>query len=796
MSIISSELLLGSAEDAAFFAERSLRFNSLEYAYAERSLTATGNRRTYTISCWVKTGTQYTTPDTSSQNCNFNFFSVGQSSAVHTQFRVTGGYLQAISYNTSQQFNVAPADRTLFDGTAFYHIVFAVDTTQATASNRVKLYVNGELLDTTGSSFPTQNLDTFVNFTGMSARIAQSHQGIYYSGYLSEFYLIDGQSLTPSSFADYDVDGTWVPIKYTGSYGTNGLYLNFQDNASVSAVLADKSGNSNNFTGYNLSVTPGEQDDSFFDVPSKGTQTDTGVGGEVSGNYCLFAINSSTKYVLKNCGTNVVPGSSGDWSLLGSMALPVGKWYWEHEVLNNADGGNYFGVGVADVGTQDTKTRFAEWGCTWNTLYGAVYLNGFNVTSTGHLGVVGDIIGVAYDADNLTIKFYVNNTLQTTQNLTANRLYAPFFWSKGTTSQTYVNFGAKAYTYTAPSGYKAVCSVNCPYPIIDGTTGQASFIYTGTAASNTISGLNFSPDFTWLKSRVSGASGHTITDIVRGPSISDYMNSNVPESTQNTLTSFNSDGITISASSSVNYSGFTYAGWVWDAGTSTTTNTAGTIPVQLRANPTYGFSIATYTGNGISGATTGHGLGVRPGYVLTKPRTFGIAYFTFSYYYDWGQNHSYMVANQIGPAAGWGASMNATTITRTNNNPENANGQPYISYHFAPVPGYSAMGLYDGASGSLRAYVSLGFRPKFILLKNTINNANWLIYDDNRLGYNPKNYDIIQNSSAGDSTTQWLRILSNGFQIQTSDLALNTVSNTYFYMAFAEKPFGFEPAFM
>jgi hypothetical protein len=177
------------------------------------------------------------------------------------------------------------------DVSSWYHIVLQYDTTQATASDRIRFYVNGvQVTSFSSSTDPSLNYDGYINNTG-SHSIGRTGllNALYLDAYLADIHFIDSQALTPSAFGEFDTNGVWQPIAFsTGSYGTNGFRLPFSDNSTAAALGTDSSGSGNTWTVNNMSVATGAGNDSLRDSPTNGSQTDTGVGGEVVGNYCTW----------------------------------------------------------------------------------------------------------------------------------------------------------------------------------------------------------------------------------------------------------------------------------------------------------------------------------------------------------------------------------------------------------------------------------------------------------------------------------------------------------------------------
>ena len=246
-----NELLLRTAAGAAggYSIERSLRFNSADSAYLSRTPASAGNRKTWTWSGWIKRAQV-----TNAQNL-FGSTSDGYN-VNYSLLYFPGTQLRFEDYSASSLRCQIRTTQVFRDPSAWFHVVLAVDTTQATSTNRVKVYVNGtEVTDLSQTTYPSQNTDLFINSTN-GHHISYSSSGV--DGYLADIYFIDGSALTPSSFGETDATtGVWVPKAPTGlTYGTNGFHLDFADNSSAAALGYDAAG-SNDWTVNNLSVWNG-----------------------------------------------------------------------------------------------------------------------------------------------------------------------------------------------------------------------------------------------------------------------------------------------------------------------------------------------------------------------------------------------------------------------------------------------------------------------------------------------------------------------------------------------------------
>jgi hypothetical protein len=309
----------------------------------------------------------------------------------------------------------------------------------------------------------------------------------------------------------------------------------------------------------------------------------------------------------------------------------------------------------------------------------------------------------------------------------------------------------------------------------------------------------------WIKAR-NAVANHVAFDIIRGANKAIYPSlTNAEDTYTATLTSFNSSGFTLGYDdwSGVNQSGRTYVGWAWDAGTTTVSNTQGSITggSQVRANPSSGFSIINWTVGTANNVTVGHGLNVAPSFIITKNRnnTFGWACYHSGIanaqngYIDlqttgaftttssaWNNTSPTSSVFTVGTASWWGSSTNSM-----------------IAYAFAPVSGYSSMSSFVGNGSSDGPFVYTGFRPRWVMVKRSSaagSGGNWIIKDALRDGYNDNLRNLYANLSAAEESFYSFDILSNGFKIRSTDVDINQSGGTYIYAAFAESPFQYARA--
>ena len=773
---------------------RSLRFNSADSAYLNRTPASASNRTTWTYSGWVKRSKLGTIQDIFTGNA-------GASNANFLQLMFYSDDTFWINGWTTAWRKTTQVFR---DVSAWYHIVVVWDTTQATASNRVKLYVNGtQVTAFSASSDPALNDTTGVNAASTHYISTYNASSELYDGYMTEVNFIDGQALTPSSFGATDAQtGVWSPKAYSGSYGTNGFYLNFSDNSNTTAATLGKdySGNGNNWTPNNFSVTAGAGNDSLVDSPTS-YGTDTGVGGTVRGNYATLnplVVFGTSAFTNGNLDVSV---SSANTNNFATIAIPTsGKWYWEYQITS-VGGGAFPMAGIIATGSSALTSNVVYRTNGDKNIDGTGSAYGATYTTT-------DIIGVAVDVDGGTVTFYKNGTSQgAITYATSSGNYSPALRSNAATDNFTFNFGQRAFAYTAPSGYKALCTQNLPTPTIGATSNSlatqffAPVIYTGTNATQSIT-TGFQPDLVWIKTR-STSSRNTLFDAVRGVTKVLWSDSTDAEGTANAgtgLTSLNSTGFTLGTeiagtSGSTNVSGVTYASWNWKANGSGSSNTAGSITSTVSANTTAGFSVVTYT-NASSG-TVGHGLGVAPAMVIYKDRTNNAVNWIVLHQSLTNMSNYFLVLNASNAVAtGTALGGNPTSSVIYTNTNIIQNGAASVAYCFAEVAGYSKMGSWTGNGSATGPFIYCGFRPAFVLVKNTTSaGPQWWILDNKRNTYNPEDLALAPSLNLNEQTIPTcLNFLSNGFQVTTTNGDFNTSGSNYIFMAIAENPFKYSLA--
>jgi hypothetical protein len=787
---------------------KSLRFNSADSAYLNRTMAAaaTSNTKT-TFSCWVKRSKISTLQYLFASYENSNvaggiYFTTGDIITIYLDMSAAGS--DETTWTTTAVFR---------DVSAWYHVVVSIDVSQATNANKVLLYINGVSQTLTASQTGTIVTTQRLLANGASDTIGKYFNSSGYGDfYLTEYNVIDGQQLTPSSFGMTDpITGVWEPLKYSGTYGTNGFYLNFKDATSTTTLGLDYSGNSNTWTTNNFSVTAGAGNDSLTDVPTPWIVYNTtgDVGGVVRGNYCtLNPLNKAPSNVVLSNGNLEASSSftSDHRCFAATFQVTSGKWYWEVQYATGTISAGSNIVGIFNLPTPDTANNRRPADSVNNGI--GIRQDGQSESDNnlaayfGSSIAVADIIGIKLDADAGTVAFNVNGGSfgSTLTFVSAGGVYTPGgdIRASSGTPITIHNFGQRPFAYTPPSGFLSLCTTNLPAStVLKGSEYMNAVLYTGTGSPLSVTGVGFKPDWVWAKKR-SATDDHVTSDALRGVQKDLTPNSTAAEATNtNGLQSFDSDGFSIGSGSGSGVwggnSGATYVAWNWKASNAAgVTNTAGSITSTVSANTTSGFSIVTYTGTGAN-ATVGHGLGVAPSMVIVKNRTDGTR--------DWLVYHSSigntaavflnLTSASVALSAYWNnTSPTSSVFSLGNSSAGNGSTNNLVAYCFAPISGFSAFGSYTGNGSADGPFVYTGFRPRWVMLKKTSATDDWVVFDTARDTFNVVNDWLFPNLSNAELTSAGSPdVLSNGFKLRSTSGATNASGATFIYAAFAENPF-------
>ena len=578
-----------------------------------------------------------------------------------------------------------------------------------------------------------------------------------------------------------------------------------------------------------------------FDVPRPYTPVgiatwravpDTTANNFATLNPLVPSVFSSGDRSISNGNLTVTTITTGNGTNARStIGVSTGRWYAETYLSGDTNGGGSF-LAVLGIGRTDNQTNASSgdhinyYGSNGNKYD---YDNGSpTISSYGSTYTTGDIIGISINGDNGEVVFYKNGVSQGVAKTFTTSQYPLFFqmedgasaatvtynmnfgqnptFSGNTTAGTYTDSNNKGlFKYQPPSGFLALCEDNLPTPAIsDPGKYFKTVLYTGDGNSGrSIVGVGFTPDLVWIKSR-NAATWHVITDSVRGPNRALYSNQTYAENQTasnpvlGSVLSFNSDGFSLAVdpdsngNNGWNNSGNSLVAWCWKAGAGTTsTNTNGSITSVVSVNQDAGFSIVSYTGNGTSGATVGHGLNKTVKFMITKSRNTtdnwvvhtnvtGTQTFSFLNLTNGGTTDSV-------------AAPTSSVFYRGSANTINGSGLPYIAYCWAEIEGYSKFGSFSGNSSTDGVFVYTGFRPAWVMIKRTDSTDSWAIFDSSRDSTNPVERLLRAESSNAEATMTSLvsnpfgDLLSNGFKVRNTSTIDNVGS--YVFAAFAESPF-------
>ena len=605
--------LLSASGGKAYEIDQSIMLDAEDAPKLRRTPSSEGNRRTFTFSTWCKRAS-LGYGGTAGSDYNYlmgAFVSAGGSTDDSHYFAF--GFMNSdalVAGGWSTTFRLT--NRLFRDTSAWYHLVLQVDTTQGTADNRVKVYVNGvQETSFSTSNNPSQNYDLAINNTvpqAISDTAYDAGTGPYhFNGYMAETHLFDGAVVAPSEFGETDsATGQWIPKKYVGStsYGTNGYYMKFASGA----IGTDSSGNGNNYTTTNLG-----NGDVLLDTPTnnfpivnfaepwnttvstlrQGTlniKAATYSSGNYGNHYLTFVLPTSGKWYVEvlsgiQAGSGnssqmgisskdpsiggIIPTQDQNWSTFSSTTSLLVDTY-----ANTAD--LYDGGSSID---QDTGLTATSYVCAMaididNGKFYAGYDNGSSITWLNSGDPAGNSNGAAHTFTSDSIIYLAT----TVNSANSNRTYLILNCGQNGTFSNYKTAGGNAdgagignFFYSPPSGFKALCQKNLPTPTIKKSTEFFDcLLYTGDASAKTISGLGFRPDYLWIKNRTSNYH-HANVDSVRGANklLSSSQNIAVLTTTEQVKT-FTSDGFTLGDNSDgnnyVNLNSNNYVAWNWRAG--------------------------------------------------------------------------------------------------------------------------------------------------------------------------------------------------------------------------------------
>ena len=813
--MFSSDKWFGA--EASFFnsvATQSLRFDDGSASELSRTFVTPTNQNRWTLNVWVKLTTLGARrviigmPYLDSEECFLGFDSNDQ---LEWQHYSSGGVTEINDLTTT----------AVFRDTSSWYNIHAIFDSAGSGDDRQQLWVNGVKITSYGTELRSSNSSVWnkakLHYFGNRNDVSSN----YFDGYMSEINFVDGLALDPSYFGEFK-NQIWIaknPV--VSSYGNNGFRLQFKQTgtgtASSSTIGADTSGNNNHFTSSGIVASDCNMPDSPENNFSTMNSIVKGYNNNMTmqeGNLALVPTNVGVSYTVA----------------LGNFLMSSGKWYFESACSN---WNNYCMIGIAreTVNISSSGTAYGQTGVIAYGTQGEVYNESSSSSGSYTDFLDQEVIGVAVDLDSSprTVKFYNDNTLQATFNLSSNfdGLGVVPLVSIGPSLTVKMNFGADSsfsgtktsgsneaqdangigdFYYAPPSGHLALCSANLPEPTIGPNSDTQSsdhfntVLYTGTGSNRSVTGVGFQPDWLWIKSR-SATGNHSLMDSSRSSGTVRLQSDQNAAEDQYGVGSLDADGFTLEGGVH-NGSSVTNVAWNWKAnGGTTSSNTDGSITSTVQANTTAGFSIVIYTGTGASNATIGHGLGAVPKQIWVKNRDAS---------YNWKVYHAentsapetdYLVLDTTDATVDSNTHWNDTVPTSTvfsigSSNALIRSGDNFVAYCFAEIEGYSKFGKYIGNGSTDGTFVYTGFRPAFVIYKRTNSTGNWGMLDSTRSTFNVTD-DWMASNLSNSETAESNRdadFLSNGFKLDGTNNDTNASGSTYIYMAFAENPFKYANA--
>jgi hypothetical protein len=781
MSILADDGLISS--NSVYQITNSCCVKSGNYFSQALNSTAPTNGNYMTYSVWIKRG------NIGTQQSIWSVYESGstysRSSGIRFNADNTIGFYEWRS--DGGDFNVMATAAKFEDTSAWYNITVVANYVSGTV---VKVYVNGVLqLNATGVG--GYLYDWFLSGsdpTSGSFRLGyDQHESCYFDGYFSCVYFIDGQALLPTSFGQVDINGVWIPIKYTGTYGIKGYRLEFKNGA---ALGTDTSGNSNNWVSNGFT--------------SSDQKTDTPTNNYATWNTLKSGNGNTFTYINGNLTSAFSASGNPPRISVTNMLFNIGVTSGYVEIYGNSFGGLYFGVGNSTETVASGEPLWITGGAVYYSVDGSCTVNGTR-GAYGSTWSAGQTIGLAWK--NGSVWFSINGVWQNSGNpstninpaatgLTGYKVIGISAPGSGYSYNVTLNCGQSSYAYTPPVGFKSLCTANLPSVSVKLPSQYfTTTLWTGNGTNGTTINTGIGADLIWTRGRTSGCN-NILADTVRGITHNVWSDQVVAEDVYNSygaISATTPTGFTVGTSGIIlNYSGYNYATWSWKAGGAAVSNTNGSITSQVSANTSAGFSVVTYTGNNVVGATVGHGLNAVPQMILIKSRSNGVDWFV--YHVGMGAT-AFMYLNQTAAATttngAWNNTAPTTTVLTMNaSNYNNGSGYTNVAYCFAEVPGYSKFGSYYGNGSADGAFVNLGFRPRFVMIKRMDITGNWEIIDTARDTYNTCNHQSYANLTGNEGTNSDIDILANGFKCRSTNADVNGSGGTYIYAAFAENTFG------
>jgi hypothetical protein len=738
-------------EYSNYLISKSLRFDRTVSPYLERTPGSAGNEKKWTFSTWAKRG--YPSANNIEVLNAYNGGTPGFSVYFESDDKVSV-YIDGSEYKTLEEIS---------DSILWHNLIIRANTENSTDATRVRVYIDGVLSTWSTAPVTSVNQDLHIN-NNVVHRIGQNTSNTF-EGYMAETHLVDGLDPGPESFGETDsLSGSWIPKEYSGSYGTNGFYLPYTNNANTTALGYDFAG-SNDWTPSNFTVDAGVDNDSLTDTPTNTFAT-------------MDPASRANTNTMEDGNLKTIHSANSNVSFKLTMSIPTSTNVYLEATVTESN--NRFAFGVCPFDLSLTPSDKQSWG---NTLHSYVITNfvGGSVsratrnnniyTNSRSEDAANDVFQIAIDPSRNKLWLGRNDTWYgsgspatgaspTYDMVGTNKPWAVEVGKAGnTTAAIILNTGSRPFAYTQPTGFYTLSTDNL-------------------AVMGEVAG---SPDLVLIKSRETTNSFY-LFDTTRGAKLSlstDDATVRGDKTDNISLLRFGRDGFYVGSNSTV-CGQESYAAYMWNEGV------------------TPGFDIISYSGTSANRAVD-HNLGVTPNFIIVRNRTVGDNWIIYHWKNTSAPETDYLKFTNAATAdlnTIWNdTAPNTSVFTVGTHGSVNGSGNTYIAYAFAEVEGFSKFGHYIGNGLDAGPVAWCGFRPKCVIIKRTGAANHWLLVDTVCSTVNPLPTELRLNDSAGEVASEFVEILSTGFRVRTTTTEVNASTATYIFMAFAEIPFQYSKAF-
>lgn len=698
-------------------------------------------------------------------------------------------------YNGTLQYDLVSA-AAFRDPNAWYHIEAYIDTNQAVATDRIKLFVNGVRIQSWMSgrgNFPAQNGYGWILDPSLQVRVGvDSEAPNFFDGYIARACLVDGVVLPEGSFGRRNPQtGQWITktkaeVKAVVDSGlANSFMLEFDNGTSLTTLGYDTSAKGNNFTASGFVLTAGNSYDWMTDSPGA--------------NYATFNSLATHSTYQPHTGNLGYSSISGSWLCSPATQAIVYPAYAEFSWQAGGDGNVIRGI----VNIERSLRTINSYPGSHGDSYGYFGLNGNKITggvatATGVTSGAGDIIGVAYNPNTGNLWVSKNGVwigggdpaLGMSPLFTVVNPNLRYTFATGLQSTSdYANFGQKPFAYTPPTGFKALCAQNLPEPAIMLPSKHFDTVLAlGSQLQSAIGALGFD-DYRWVKNRVDGGTGHVHWDVARG----------YPKRLDST-----SSGPQLNFTYAQLVQANAHAAWVWKANGAPVSNTKGTVTSQVSVNVEAGFSVSKFNAGAAGNKTVGHGLPKAPDFWFVKDAIAAAG--NFNWYVGCRKGlipsqwlmYLNLTNTAINNSRIWAnAAPTADVLSFESGYTVGANNDDSMLFAMTEIPGFSKVFVFTADGINDGSFLHCGFRPAFMMMKNTGVGSDWWIWDSRRTTANPMlsvMYANLPNAEYTDTSTFAADFVSNGVKMRSSNSTVQGAGSEYVAILFAESPFKYSNA--